>query len=83
MEIPIDIDGKVVNILINTGDLISPGQKILEIETSTTIPEKAIENEKNEEDIVVVKEKKEKEQKQEIQNKPSKIEKNISFPLWG
>ena len=29
MEIPIDIDGKVINILINKGDLISAGQKIL------------------------------------------------------
>ena len=77
MEIPIDVDGKVVNILINTGDLISPGQKILEIESNTTASEKTIENEKNEEETIE-EEKKEKEDEKEIQNKSSEIENNIS-----
>ena len=31
MEIPIDIDCTIIDILVNVGDLISPGQKILEI----------------------------------------------------
>jgi len=31
MEIPIDVDCTIINILVNVGDLISPGQKILEI----------------------------------------------------
>ena len=30
MEIPIDVDCTIINILVNVGDLISPGQKILE-----------------------------------------------------
>ena len=31
MEIPIDVDCTIISILVNVGDLISPGQKILEI----------------------------------------------------
>ena len=74
MEIPIDIDGKVINILISIGDLISPGQKILEIESNATISEKTIENEKD----TIEEEKKEQEDEKEIQNKSSEIEINIS-----
>ena len=31
MEIPIDVDCTITSILVNIGDLISPGQKVLEI----------------------------------------------------
>ena len=80
MEIPIDVDGKIINILISTGDLISPGQKILEIESNTTASEETIENEEK----TIEEEKKEKtieeekKDEKEIQNESSETENNIS-----
>ena len=48
MEIPINQDCIITNILVNVGDLISPGQKILEIEAGNNIENDKIDlNENN------------------------------------
>ena len=69
MEIPIDRDCTIKNILVNIGDLISPGQKILQIETNNNL-----ENDK----ISIVKSDSIKEKK-EIKEKV--IEKEINIDL--
>jgi len=48
MEIPIDVDCTVIDVLVNVGDLISPGQKILKIEKITG----KVSNQENQQDII-------------------------------